>query len=636
MNRKNGVLLTVILAALLQPGLAQPLFTFGNHQADKKEFLTAFNRSPDTTGGRRKALDKYLPLFINYKLKVQAAYDERLNNNSSFKIEADNFKKQIAESIINEEANEKALVKEAFERGKKDILVQQLFIEYGQDTASAWQKIQTAWQQLKKGKDFDQVVVAFASNEETKKSEGYIGYITAFTIPYEIENIIYTLPVGGFSAPYKNQTGYHIFKCVNTRPALGTRRVSQILLAFPPTVTDADKQKIALLADTLYARIEGGESFDELAKKYSSDNASATDGGLLPEISVGQYSSDFENKVFSLKQENEITAPFETSYGYHIVKLVKIIAAGDNSNETAMAELLKQKTESSDRLDYARQKLVKKWLLVTSHKKAMYDEKELWIYLDSSINHHSLSSFKMIKGNTVLFSFARQKIVVNDFLKYLHDKPSSKKYPVLLKEFTHQSCGYYYRDHLEEYNTVMRQQVKEFNDANLLFTAMDLHVWSKAGEDTAGLRNYYNEHQSKYTWAPGAAALIITATSRDIAANVADKIRNNPENWRTICSSFGVSVAADSGRYENNQLPMQQKMKIVKRAISLPEKNNNDGSYSFEYITEVFTTAAQRSLEDAKGMVINDYQQVLEAKWLAELRKKNPVKVNESVWKTVR
>lgn len=636
MNSKNGVLLTVILTVLLQPVMAQPLLTFGSHQADKKEFLTAFNRSPDTIGGRKKALEKYFQLFINYKLKVQAAYDEKLNENNSFKIEADNFKKQIAESIINEEANEKALVKEAFERSKKNILVQQLFIEYGKDTTAARQKIQTAWQQLNKGKDFDQVAVAFANNEETKKSKGHIGYITAFTLPYEIENIIYALPVGGFSAPYKNQAGYHIFRCVSTRLGLGSRRVAQILLAFPPAATETDKQKIALLADTLYAHIKAGESFDELAKKYSTDNSSATEEGLLPEISVGQYSSDFENKVFSLKQENEITAPFETSYGYHIVKLVKIIGVGNNVNDPEVAETLKQKTESGDRLYYARQKLVKKWLLVTRFQKGSYDEKELWSYVDSSMNHQSLSSFKKIKGSTILFSFARQKIVVRDFLKYLQDKPSSKKYPVLLKEFTNQSCGYYYRDHLEEYNATMRQQVKDFNDANLLFTVMDLHVWGKAGEDTTGLRNYYEEHQSKYIWAPGAATLLISASSKDIAAAVASKIRTNPKNWRTICSSFGVSVAADSGRYENNQLPMQQKMELVKGAISLPEKNSSDGSYSFVYITEIFTTVAKRSLEDAKGMVINDYQQVLEAKWLAELKERYPVKVNEAVWKTIK
>ncbi len=635
MSRKNGVLLTVILAVLLQPVMAQPLFTFGSHKADKKEFLTAFNRSPDTTGGRKKALEKYFQLFINYKLKVQAAYDEKLYENSSFKIEADNFKKQIAESIINEEANEKALIKEAFERSKKDILVQQLFIEYGKDTAAAWQKIQTAWQQLNKGRNFNQLVVAFASNEETKKSKGNIGYITTFTLPYEIENIIYNLPVAGFSAPYKNQAGYHIFKCVSTRPAFGSRRVAQILLAFPPTATETEKQKIALLADTLYAHIKAGESFDELAKKYSTDNSS-TEGGLLPEISVGQYSSDFENKVFSLKQENEITAPFETSYGYHIVKLIKIIGVGNNVNNPEIAETLKQKTESSDRLTYARQQLVKKWLLVTRFQKETYDAKELWNYVDSSRNHRSLSSFKRIKGSTILFSFARQKIVVSNFLNYLQDKPSSKKYPVLLKEFTNQSCSYYYRDHLEEYSTLMRQQLKEFNDANLLFTVMDQHVWGKAGEDTAALRNYYKEHQSKYIWVPGAAAILISATSKDITAAVANKIRINPENWRTICSSFGVSVAADSGRYENSQLPFQQKMELVKGAISQPEKNNSDGSYSFVYITAIFTTAAQRSLEDAKGMVTNDYQQLLEAKWLAELKKKYPVKVNEAVWKTIK
>lgn len=630
MIRNKKVWLPVLLSAFLHPLLSQTLFTYGEHSVDKKDFLTAFNRNPDTTGGRKKALEKYLELFINYKIKVQAAYDEKLNENSSFEIEADNFKKQIAESIINEEANEKALIKEAFERSKKDILVQQVFVEYGKDSAIAFQKIQLAWQQLKKGEVFDKVAIEFAGSEETKNSKGYLGYITVFTLPYEIENIIYGLPERSFSMPYKSQSGYHLFRRVYSRPASGARRVKQILLPFPPNATETDKQNISRLADTLYTRIKAGESFEELAKKYNTDNSSIN-GGVLPDINIGQYSSDFENKVFSLQQKNEITPPFETGYGYHIVKLVKIIPAGKNINETELAESLKQKTEASDRLAYAKQQLIKKWLLVTKYQKAAYDEKELSGYIDSSMNHSPLSGFKRIKANTVLFSFSKQKVVMADFLKYLQDNTSSKNRMSLLKDFTNQSCSLYYRNHLEEYSSVMRQQVKEFNEANLLFTAMDKHVWGKATDDTIGLRNYYNEHKAAYRWAPGVAGLIITADSRNVAEEVANKIRKNPGDWKNICGSYGTSVSADSGRYENNQLPVEQNTVLSKGSVSRPYKNNNDGYYCFLYITEVFNATGQRSLEEAKGMVTNDYQQVLEAKWLAALKKKYPVKVNREI-----
>jgi peptidyl-prolyl cis-trans isomerase SurA len=70
--------------------------------------------------------------------------------------------------------------------------------------------------------------------------------------------------------------------------------------------------------------------------------------------------------------------------------------------------------------------------------------------------------------------------------------------------------------------------------------------------------------------------------------------------------------------------------------LSNVEQNETDSSYSFIYITKVFPQSQQRDFEDAKGMVINDYQQVVEEKWLGELEKKYPVKVNEEVFKSLK
>jgi peptidyl-prolyl cis-trans isomerase SurA len=636
----------IILPVFILPASAQPLFTYGNRLVDKKEFITAFNRSPDTVADRKKALQQYLRLYINYKLKVQAAYDEKLNESSSFQLEAANFKRQLAENIINEEANEKALIEEAFERSKKDILVQQVFVEYGKDTLAALKKITTAYQQLKEGKNFDQVATAYAKDEVARDNKGYMGYITVFTLPYEFENIIYRLSPGNFSVPCKSQSGYHIFRCVRVRPAVGRRKITQILLTFPPNATVFDKQNLASLADDLYNRIKNGQSFDQLAEKYSSENFSAGNNGMVTEISVGQYSSDFENEVFSLQKENDITRPFVTTYGYHIVQLKQIVSTGKNREDPAIAGWLKQQTENGDRLAYARQRLVKKWLRMTHFQEAVYDKQELWRYMDSARNNRPFSSFRKIKKNTVLFSFSSQKKVTGgpgiygkdkkmsagDFVKYIQDSNfSSKNYPGLLQEFIHWSCGDYYRTHLEEYSPVMRQQVKEFTEANLLFTVMDKHIWTKAGDDTAGLRKYYTENVSKYIWQPGVAAIIIAAGSPEIAEALAAGIRKNPENWRNLCNSYGSTVTADSGRYENNQLPQLQKLKVVKGAVSTPEKTTGDESYRFIYITEVFYIPGQRSLEEAKGLVTNDYQQVLEEKWIAELRKKYPVKMKEKL-----
>ena len=632
MQMKKLCLCGVFITAFSAHLFAQPLFTYGNKKVDKNEFLNAFLKNPPDSNSRTKALNDYLDLYINYKLKVQAAYDEKLDTNASFQIESINFKKQIAESFINEEANEKTLLNEAFARSKKDIELAQIFVAFGTDSAAALKKIQTAFTQLKSGKNFNEAVQQFSTDEASKKNNGSLGFVTVFTLPYEIENEVYQLKPGAFSMPYKSRYGYHIFKNVKERTALGKRKIAQILLSFPPNASEDDKKKIAESANNIYGQIQDGKAFDQLAKQFSTDKNSAPNGGVLPEISIGQYSPDFEEKVFALQQINEVSKPFVTGYGYHIVQLLGINGSAKNSDDAT----LKQQVETGDRLLIAKKNLTKKWLQLTAYKKALYDEKELLQYTDSAVHNRSVISFKKIKDSTIIFSFAKQKIYAADFIKYAKHKSSEKNYSEQLKDFTNQQCSDYYVLHLDEYNQNMKKQLHEFNEANLLFTAMEKYVWNKAGQDSFGLKKYFQNNAAKYTWSPGIAAIIVTAGNKETANEVANKLQQKPTEWRSITSSYGASVSADSGRYENNQLALQQKIENKKGFISAPEKSAADDSYFFVFVTDIFPTATQRNFDEAKGMVINDYQLFLEQKWLAELKKKYPVKVNDAVWKTVK
>jgi len=172
------------LVALLFSGnllFGQTLFTYGNKAVSKNDFLTAFNRNPPSKEDRRKALDEYLGLYINYKLKVQAGYDEELDKQPSFKEESKNFKKQIADNVINEEAGIQKLTKEAVERSRKDIRVSQVFVEVNakMDSVKAYQLIQEAYKALQAGADFGQVAAKYSTDEATKRAKGDIGYVTA-------------------------------------------------------------------------------------------------------------------------------------------------------------------------------------------------------------------------------------------------------------------------------------------------------------------------------------------------------------------------------------------------------------------------------------------------------------------------
>ena len=622
---------------------AQTLFTYGNKAVTKQEFLTAFNKNPNTTVDRKKALEEYKNLYINFKLKVQSAYDDTLNEKASFKTESDNFKKQIAENVINEEANAKTLLKEAFDRSQKDIDVSQIFIADGNDSIAARIAIYKAYNELKAGKKFDDVLNKYCSDSSIKAAKGSIGYITVFSLPYEIENIVYTLKATNFSTPYHSAYGWHIFKNVSDRPAAGKRKMAQILLSYPPNATAEEKNKVDSVANVVYKKVTRGENFGALAQEYSNDYSTANNKGDMGEVGLGKYNRSFEEKIFSLKNNGDISSPIYTDYGVHILKLVEIVPVAKSIDNADYAALLKTKLDNSDRLAIAKKNLISTWKTLTGFRKAFYNEASAWAFIDSSIQEKSTDDLIAVANDsTLLFSFKKQNIKLADFIQYVKNvryggtETGNKEYPELIKMFEDVSTGEYYRMHIDEYNKSLHQQLNEFNEANLLFAAMDKHVWSRAGEDTVGLKASFTANKSKYNWQPGVAAISISANSKTLATDLYEKIKANPHDWKAIVTAEGAKAAADSGRYEFNQMPIKSAFDKKEGVITMPERNGSDESYSFMYLTKVFNNVEPRSFEEARGLVMNDYQQELEQNWMNGLKKKYPVKLNEAVWQTIK
>ncbi len=99
------ILLVFILVSVINSLFAQTIFTYGKDAVSKDEFINAFNRNPNNATDRKKALKEYLDLYINFKLKVKAAYDASLDKDATQQNEVSNFGKQVADNIINQQAN---------------------------------------------------------------------------------------------------------------------------------------------------------------------------------------------------------------------------------------------------------------------------------------------------------------------------------------------------------------------------------------------------------------------------------------------------------------------------------------------------------------------------------------------------
>ena len=640
---KKIVLITIISLSLQVN--AQTLFTYGNKTVSKKEFLAAFDKNPSVEISRRKALDEYKNLFINFKLKVQSAYDEKLNETNIFKSESETFKKQITESFINEEANIKTLLAEAFERSQKDINLSQIFIPNGTDTVATRMEIFKAYQELVAGKKFKEVLNKFCTDKSLLETEGNIGYITIFSLPYEIENIVYGLKKDQFSFPYKSAYGWHIFKNINDRAAVGKRKMAQILLSYPPNYTEQEKESIDKKAKDIYDRLLKGEDFGKLAEAYSNDYSTSNNNGFMGEVGLGKYNKDFEEQIFSLKNNGDVSPMFFTKFGVHILKLIEKNSVAKSMHDDKFMEELRVQLDKSDRLAIAKKNLVSKWKNLIGYRKAFYNSKEAWAFIDSSLKGKQINNLlSFINDSTLLFSFKTENIRLYQFIDYIKNvrysgaaERTSSEYEVLLKMFEEMKTSEYYKNHLEEFNINFKQQMKEFNDANLLFAAMDKHVWNKAAIDTIELQNYFEKNKTKYIWQPGVAAINVTANSLNDAQLLANKISATPEKWRDIVYHSDINAMADSARYEYNQLPnFQSSNQYTINKCTEPIKNKNEEQYSFVYVTNVFNKPEPRIFNESKGMVINDYQQVLEKNWVESLKKKYPIKWDEAVWKTIK
>lgn len=642
-NKMMALVVVAIIPAITVH--AQTLFTYGNHAVSKEEFLKAFNKNNTEMRPTEKAYRDYLELYTRFKLKVQAALDQHLDTLTSQRNELNNFRSQVVETYMSDEASIAALLEEAAERRKKNIHIAHIFIPLKhnatpEEAKAAEEKIRKAYDELSKGAGFEKVALAYSVDSTVKVNKGDIGYITALTLPYALENLAYSTPAGKFSRPVHSKNGWHIFLNRGEREDPGTVRVAHILLMFPPGINDEQKHVLEQRADSIYRALEQGADFKTLALKYSSDNLTYQAGGEMPEFGVSRYSTEFENAAFALRKDGDIGKPLLTSYGYHIIKRLARNALPPDTSKKFM-DNLRQQVLMSDRMEVAHNALAKKIMKQTGFKRLSINEAHLWATADSLLGHKPLPSFTDLNNETPVFSLNNTTVKVGHWLNYLEtirnhsNLREGKTDADLLEQFIANTAFEYYRGHLENYNKDFAWQLNEFKEGNLLFEIMQREVWGVASSDTAGLKKYYEAHLSHYWWEASADAVIFTCSNDSVAAAVRKKLAKGYHLWRQIADLSHGAVQADSGRFDLAQIPVAERTSFKTGLITADVRNTGDNTITFAYIVKLYRNRELRRFTDARGLVINDYQQFLEEKWLAELKKQYSVTVNEEVFRSL-
>jgi peptidyl-prolyl cis-trans isomerase SurA len=190
------------------------------------------------------------------------------------------------------------------------------------DLDAANKKAEEVYQRAKSGEDFSKLAVA-NSNSQDALDGGSLGWRKGTELPTFLTDMVLKMSPGAVAEPLRTPTGFHIVKLnevrgVNQKSLVNQVHVRHILMKTNELQDDATvKQKL----NDIRARILKGEDFAGLAHTTSEDSGSAAEGGDLGWTGPGSFVPEFEQVVAGLK-ENEISEPFKTQYGWHIVQLL--------------------------------------------------------------------------------------------------------------------------------------------------------------------------------------------------------------------------------------------------------------------------------------------------------------------------
>lgn len=183
-------------------------------------------------------------------------------------------------------------------------------------------KAQDISERASKGENFGELAIAY-SNSQTALDGGQLGWRKGNQLPQFILELVTKMKPGEVSAPVRTPSGFHIVKLNDRRGGDAPVIVNQIHvrhILMKPNELDDDatvREKLVKLRD----RILKGEDFAGIASTASQDPGSAPDGGDLGWASPGTFVPEFDKAIADLK-DNEISQPFKTRYGWHIVQML--------------------------------------------------------------------------------------------------------------------------------------------------------------------------------------------------------------------------------------------------------------------------------------------------------------------------
>src|SRR5436190_4721644 len=356
------------------------VMTINGKPIKKSEFEAVYRKNNGKeVGTTTKSVKEYVDLFSLFKSKVFEAESLGLDTLRTFKNELAGYRRQLAAPYLTDKNTNENLLTEAYERMKTEVRASHILVKLEEtalpkDTLEAWTRIHlirnavigklptasemanyekllkntTEVSKQLKAKDssmyrariipmrsiaetykvsedkFQGLAARISDDPSAVENKGDLNYFSALDMVYPFESAAYNTNAGEVSNVVRTRFGYHILKVYDKRQSRGEMVASHIMVKFPKNGTEQDKANAKTKIDEIYAKLKGGQSFEELARQFSDDKQSADRGGQLQPFKGGRLPKAFEDAAFALKNNGDVSEPIQSPYGWHIIKRIDL------------------------------------------------------------------------------------------------------------------------------------------------------------------------------------------------------------------------------------------------------------------------------------------------------------------------
>jgi len=646
MKRSRALVITFIalfgsLLATAQNTDDPVIMTVDGQAVTKSEFENIFKKNNQNTEVTKESLDEYLELFTNFKLKVRAAEELGMDTVQRFVAELNGYRSQLRRPYMVDNQKNDELLRQAYARSTEEVRASHVLIKVEpnaapEDTAKAYAKILEVRKRLLAGDDFKKVAADESQDPSVRKNYGDLGYFSAFQMVYAFENAAFNTEVGEVSDIIRTRFGYHVLKVFDKREARGQVKVAHVMTAAKAEDSDEKRDAAKKRIFEIYEELKKGGDFAELARRHSDDKNSAKNGGELPAFGAGRMVQEFEDASFGLAADGNFSEPFETSYGWHIVKRIERVPVASYEE---LEKELKQKVQRDTRSQLSKASFIAKLKKEYNFQEYPKAWKSFMKQMDTTVYAGTWAPEKPKKLKKVMYTFNNEDFTQMDLAEYIMAEQrkegnkdlslsayAQRKYNAQVNAMVVE----YEDSQLETKYPQFRMLMKEYRDGILLFELTNEKVWNKAVKDTTGLKDFYEKNKNNHMWDQRLDATVYTCADMKTAKMVM-KMKKRGVNNGTIVSEINkesaLNLKIESDKYEKGASP---KVDAVAWKEGFSEIKMVDGQAVFVEVKKVLSPEP-KALDEVRGLITAEYQDYLEKQWIEALRAKYAVDVDYDV-----